>query len=108
MTGRAREDVNGEDANAGREVHACGIVGDHVASCGECGATRPLGWAHVCRPCWEAYIASDTTFELTPMKRTEHRARVVRDQLGTARPLSDKAAAAMGQYFEELIGGEAS
>lgn len=38
-------------------VHPCGIVGDHVGRCEDCGAEDvELGSAHVCRPCWESFI----------------------------------------------------
>lgn len=39
-------------------VHPCGIVGDHVGRCDACGDTAELGWAHVCRPCWDVFITN--------------------------------------------------
>jgi hypothetical protein len=35
------------------ETHACGLVGEHVGDCLECGRHADLGWAHVCIKCWE-------------------------------------------------------
>ncbi len=39
-----------------KEKHACGIVGEHVAACEDCGTVTLLGWAHLCRDCWERAI----------------------------------------------------
>lgn len=30
---------------------------DDIGECDDCGERRPLGWAHVCRRCWDAFIA---------------------------------------------------
>lgn len=35
-------------------VHPCGIVGEHRGECCACRTVDvPLGWAHLCRPCWD-------------------------------------------------------